>query len=113
MKIINETRNKVLAEEAAVANTTFSRMQGLLGKSDLAQGQGLIIKPASSIHTFFMRFTIDAIFVDKHNRVIAIYPDMTSFRLSGLHLNASLVIELPAGVIRATGTQVGNIVSMF
>ncbi|MBU1726881.1 MAG: DUF192 domain-containing protein [Candidatus Omnitrophica bacterium] len=88
-------------------------MKGLLGKSGLEPGQALVLKPASSIHTFFMRFTMDAVFVDKDDSVIALYPDMPPFRLSGLHFNAKAVIELPAGVIRATSTQIGDTIRII
>ena len=73
LKILNLTRNAILAEKAIIADSFFRRLQGLLGQDSLASGAGLILKPCDSIHTFFMRFPIDAAFVDKNNRVTRLY----------------------------------------
>ncbi len=72
VKIINKTKNTILAEEAYIADTVFSRVKGLLGKQSLDEGSALIIKPCNSIHTFFMRFPIDVFFVDRNNKIVKI-----------------------------------------
>jgi len=108
MKIINLSKGTVLAENASLADDFISRLAGLLGRKGLASGQGLILSPSTSIHSFFMRFTFDALFVDKNRRVIAIYPDFKPFRLSRVFLGKNITIELPAGTILSSRSQVGD-----
>ena len=107
-RIINRTKNTLLADRAEVANTHFKRLKGLLGKEALKEGEGLIIKPCSSIHTFFMRFSIDAIFLDKNNSVVAIAESLPPSRFFGSLLKGKLVIELPLGTIARTNTIIGD-----
>jgi uncharacterized membrane protein (UPF0127 family) len=110
MKIINKTRNVVLAGEALMADTPFSRMKGLLGKRGLGPDEALILKPSNSIHTFFMRFPIDVLFVDKEGRLIKAISAMKPFRLTRLYYRAVLVVELGAGIIRSTATSGGDLI---
>ena len=111
MKIINTTRNQCLAENVLIADTVSKRLVGLLNKKSFSPPEALIIKPSNSIHTFFMRFPIDVIFLDRHNRVIKIIPEFKPFHLSAFYFKAVLVVELPAGRIAATLTQVGDMLS--
>lgn len=99
MKIYNSTQNKMVLEDAKVADNFISRTIGLLSKKALNKGEGLIIKSCNSIHTFFMKFAIDVLFVDKNNRVIALYENVKPWRVLPIHLSASYVIELEAGSI--------------
>jgi len=108
MKVINQTRNTVLAEDAAVADTLFLRLKGLLGKRALHPQEALVIKNCNSVHTFFMRFAIDVFFVDKKNKIVKIIPSLKPFHITGIYLNSALVIELPAGTAKSTNTQVGD-----
>ncbi len=112
MKIVNLTRNTVLAEEAKMADTFFARLVGLLNRSSLKKGEALILTPSNSIHSFFMRFTIDVIFLDKTGKVIDALTSFKPFRLSPVYFNASLTIELPEGVIQSTQTQPGDIIQL-
>ncbi len=112
MRIINLTRQRVLADQALVAEGFFLRLVGLLNRKKLNPGEGLILKPCNSIHTFLMRFTIDVLFVDKANSVLKIVPLLKPFHLTYIYPNSAFVIELPAGVIKATSTQQGDIVSL-
>lgn len=108
MRIINLTSKKELADNLASARGILKRMKGLLGRDSMAKGEALLIKPCSSVHTIGMRFTIDVIFLDKKNNVIAVKKNMQPNRLSSLYLKASSAIELPAGTIEATATKVGD-----
>ena len=108
MKIVNATKNSILAEAATVALSIGARTRGLLGKRELRPGQALVIKPCNSIHTFFMRFPIDAVFVDPGNKVVKTISAMRPFRLSGIYVKASFTIELPAGAIAKSSTQIGD-----
>ena len=108
MKVSNITRGVVLAQEALLADKLWQRVKGLLGKKTLLEGHGLVLKPCNSIHTYFMGFPIDVLFVDKANRVIKALPYLKPFRLTPLYSNAYLTIELPMGVIQGSGTSEGD-----
>jgi uncharacterized membrane protein (UPF0127 family) len=112
MKIINKTKNTVLAEDAVVAGTVFRRLKGILGRKAFIKGEALIITPCNSIHTFFMRFPIDVLFVDKHNRVIKVVSSLAPGRLTPLYFMSAFVIELPAGTAQASFTSEGDTISI-
>ncbi|HUU02792.1 MAG TPA: DUF192 domain-containing protein [Myxococcota bacterium] len=112
MRIKNQTKDKLLADKAGKARSTGDRMKGLLGRDGLEEGEGLYITPCTSIHSFFMRFVFDAIFVDKNGIVLHLIPRMKKWRMSKWVPRAAGVIELPAGTIEASGTQKGDRVVM-
>ena len=107
LRITNATRGTELASRALAARTFWSRLVGLLGRARLEAGEGLVIERSSSIHMMFMRFAIDAVYVDKSGRVIKAVSDLKPFRVSGARGGRS-VIELPAGTIAQTGTAAGD-----
>lgn len=106
--ILNRTRKTILGEHVSVAETSVRRMVGLLGKPRLDPGTGLLIVPSQAIHTVAMHFAIDVIFLDRNWRIVSLRRAMPPFRISSLHWNARCVLELPAGVIAATSTAVGD-----
>jgi len=108
MRIINQTRSVTLAEDAALADTFPKRIQGLLGRKELKTGQALIIWPCNSIHTYFMRFPIDVLFVNKDNQVVSVIPSLKPYRLSPIYLKSCFVVELPSGSIKSTLTSPGD-----
>ncbi|MDO8488677.1 MAG: DUF192 domain-containing protein [Candidatus Omnitrophota bacterium] len=105
MRLINQTKNTILAEDVFIANTLFKRIKGLLGKKVFLPNQAIILDPCNSIHTFFMRFSIDVIFVDKDYKVIKIIPQLNPNKISRIYWHASRVIELPSGMLNLTHTQ--------
>lgn len=108
MRLINQTRGTVLAENTLIAGSLFKRIQGLLGRKSFDQGQALIIKPCNSIHTFFMRFPIDALFMDKNHKVIQALSEVKPFKLTKAYFQADYVIELPSGMIKNSSTAIGD-----
>jgi hypothetical protein len=112
MKIINQTRNTVLADKARIADSFLSRLIGLLNCSGLRQGEALVLSPSNSIHSFFMRFTFDAIFLDRGQQVIALIPGLKPFRISRVYFNAVSTIELPVGSIQASNTQLKDLIKI-
>ena len=106
--ILNTTRNTVLGDRIRIAETSLSRMIGLLGQRSLEPGTGLLIFPSQAIHTVAMRFAIDVIFVDRKWRVVHLRPAMVPYRLTGIHWRARCVLELPVGVIAQTSTGIGD-----
>ena len=108
MRITNQTRGTLLAGDAREARTFMSRLVGLLGKRSLAPGEALVIDPCTSVHTAFMRFPIDVLYVNRDGEVIKVVPDLKPFRLSAAGSMRCYVIELPSGAAAATGTLVGD-----
>lgn len=108
MKIINLTNNVVLANEARVADTFWKRLVGLLNCNSLGKEEALILRPCSSIHTFFMRFPIDVLFLDKNNKVIGLLYEFKAFRVSRIYFDASLAIEFASGTLKPAQAKLGN-----
>jgi uncharacterized membrane protein (UPF0127 family) len=97
----------VVCDRCVVAASPFSRMKGLLGRSELGPGEGLLLRPASAIHTFFMRFPIDAVFLDREWRVVGIFGDVHPWRAARSR-GAKAVLELPAGESSRRGLRIGD-----
>ena len=108
MRAINLSKGSVLVERGEMATSVFSRAKGLLGRSGISRGEGLLIRPCQSVHTFFMRFPIDVLFLDRENRVIHMELNLRPNRLSRHCFRARAVLELPAGTACATMTELGD-----
>ena len=107
LKVLNVTRGTLLAERLEAAHSGPSRRKGLLGRDGLEPGEGLWIAPCESVHTFFMRFPIDLVYLDREHRIKKVRSSVGPWRLSGC-LTARSVLELPAGTIRETQTERGD-----
>jgi hypothetical protein len=109
LKIVvrNQTRNTVLADAAEMADTSAKRRTGLLKHTHLDPGQGLWIVPCESVHSFFMKFAIDLVYLDRKKKVRKVRHRMVPWRLSAC-LSAHSILELPAGAVAASGTQAGD-----
>jgi uncharacterized membrane protein (UPF0127 family) len=108
-QVVNSTRNTVLATRLEIAGTGGSRSKGLLGREGLLPGEGLWIIPCESVHTFFMRFAIDLVYLDRKLCVRKVRSNVGPWRMSAC-FSARSVLELPVGVIGATQTQRGDTV---
>ena len=108
MRVFNQTRNVPLLSQARVADTFWLRLRGLLGVSSLPKEEGLILIGEKSIHTFFMKFPIDVLYVDKNYKVIRADPNMIPYRLGPFVSQAAYVVEMPVGTIANTVTKVGD-----
>ncbi len=108
MQIINLTKNHILAENILLADSFLKRLKGLLGHKSFEKNQAMILRPSNSVHTFFMRFPIDVLFVDRNNTVVRTVRNMRPFRATGIYLKSVFVIEFPAGVISSTQTTEGD-----
>ena len=109
---MNVTRGKILADSLDVADTFVKSLRGLMGKSCLKSGRGLWIKPCQSVHTFWMRFPIDVLFLDKEGMVVHFIEYLKPFRISKHVLKARSVLELPAGSISDSDTQLGDCIEI-
>jgi uncharacterized membrane protein (UPF0127 family) len=106
--ITNPRTGGSLATEARLANNFFTRFKGLMGVKDLPAGQGLLIVPCNSVHCFGMKITIDVLFLAKDGTVLHMMPEMAPGKVSPIVKGARGTLELPAGTIAKTDTQVGD-----
>lgn len=106
-EVRNLTRGTVLGDAIGLAGTSAERTTGLLKHRSLAPGEGLWITPCEGIHTFFMKFSIDVVYIDRAKRVRKVVPGLGPWRLSAC-LTAHSVIELPVGTVERSGTRKGD-----
>ncbi|RME03567.1 MAG: DUF192 domain-containing protein [Planctomycetota bacterium] len=107
MRLIHKPSQTVLASHLEIADTPFSRMKGLLGRASLPLGHALWIVPCGSIHTCFMRFALDVVFLDRERRVVKIVRDLPPFRFS-FSWSAHSVIEWRAGSLEKFSLRRGD-----
>ena len=105
---VTNGRSGALVAVADVADSAATRRTGLLGRDRLPPGEGLLIRPCPSIHTWFMRFSIDAVFLDRSGTVVRIARDLAPFRLAWGVLRARDTLEIPAGQAAATDLRPGD-----
>lgn len=98
-----------LATAVEVASTPWRRMKGLLGQASVPRDYALVIRPCRSIHTWFMRCAIDAVFVDKEGRVVKVASDIGPFRLVSGGAGARAVVELASGGARHAAVRPGDL----
>lgn len=110
-KAFNLTRGAVLAARIAKADNYASRSKGLLGRDALNRDEGLWIIPCPMIHTFFMRFAIDVLFLDKNLKVLRVLENLRPWRLSPWVWQAHSVLELAGGTLGGA-TQKGDVLEM-
>ena len=106
MVLVNARNDVTIASEVNLALTRAERRKGLLGRDSLDPSAALVISPCSSIHTMFMRFPIDVIFVDRDGRAVRIVKAMVPWRIAMARAHA--VIELPAGSLGPRDVKVGD-----
>jgi uncharacterized membrane protein (UPF0127 family) len=107
LSVLNGDSGHLVCERCDVADRLPSRLRGLLGRAGIEPGEGLLIEPCSSIHTFFMRFPIDAVFLDGERRVLKVRPHIGPWRLAGAR-GARTVLELAAGEAERRGVAPGE-----
>ena len=105
--IVNVTRGNVVCEHTVIAGKPLRRMRGLLGRRALPAGEGLLLMPAPSVHTAFMRFPIDVVFLDRKLEVVKVVEELRPWRLASAR-HARLTLELAAGEGSARGIEVGD-----
>ncbi len=104
----NRTKETVIAEQAVLARGWWSRLRGLIGRRGLGPGEGLIIEPCSSIHTCFMAFPIEVLFVDRQHRVLRATAAIAPWRFGPVVARSRYVVELPVGAVAASQTEDGD-----
>ena len=102
---------RVLCERCLVARSPLARMRGLLGRRGLDSGEGLLLRPAGSVHTFFMRFPIDVVFLSRDGEVLKVADRVPPWRTAAAK-GAKAVVELPAGEAGRRGIRVGTAIAV-
>jgi uncharacterized membrane protein (UPF0127 family) len=109
---MNATNGTILAARSGKADTFLRRGLGLMGKRALPDGGGLVIQPCNGVVSFFMRFPIDVLFVGGDGKVCKTLPNLRPWKASKIVRGSKFVVELPAGTIEQSGTQVGDAVTV-
>jgi uncharacterized membrane protein (UPF0127 family) len=111
LAVQNASRRVDLGRKIRVAHSLLDRAAGLLATPALLDDEGLWISPCKSIHTFFMRYPIDVLFLDAEGLVIS-QNTYRPWRISAWHAKSKGVLELAAGTLNRTGTQKGDRIEM-
>jgi hypothetical protein len=85
--------NDIILENVVIADSFFSRLRGLMGKSEIDENEGLLIRPCNSVHTFFMKFNLDIVFIDKNFVILEICSDLAPNRITKIYKDSKFVIE--------------------
>lgn len=109
--ISDPARGTDVCERCLVAGDTLTRMRGLLGRADLPADEGLLLRPADSIHTHFMRIPIDVVFLDRDLRVLDVRSAVKPWRMAHKR-GANAVLELRAGEAGHRGVQIGDLLCL-
>ena len=108
-KVINKTKNTTIAIKVKIANNFIGRTIGLLNRSSITEEEGLLIIPCKSIHSIFMRFEFDAVFLDKNNQVVHLINKMPKGKVSSFIWQSNKVLELAPGMIEKTNIEIGDV----
>ncbi len=106
--IENVTRTQALVQQGKIADNVWTRFRGLMGVRELAAGDGMLIRPCTSVHCMFMRIPIDVLYVGKDDCVVGIDHALRPWRIGTIYRHVSYVVELPAGAAAASGTEPGD-----
>ncbi len=114
MRVINKKTKKVVVQKLEKATTVWKRLKGLLGRKSLPKGHGLLIlRSGNSIHTFFMKFSIDLVFINRKGVVKHIANSVKPWRIVFAPVfGRTDCLELPAGTVKAAGVKLGDILSV-
>lgn len=111
--VINRSKEVTIGDRIKIADTFWSRLIGLLGRKEIAPGEGILILPCNSVHTLFMRFTIDVLFLDERMAVLRTLPSLKPYRISPIVRGAHSVLELAEGEIERKGIEVGDLLEVI
>lgn len=105
----NRSRERSLGERIAVADGSWTRLRGLLGRPEPRKGEGLLIIPSRGVHMFGMRYALDVVLLDREGQVVGLYPELRPWKSTRIHGDARTALELPRGSIERTDTQIGDL----
>lgn len=100
LKLINQRNGDIIVDHIEMADSFFTRLVGLIGRRVLPKNHALVLNPCNSIHTFFMRFCIDGVFLGARGEVVHLIHEMPPNRVSPVVERAKMVVELPGGTVK-------------
>ncbi len=106
--VVNTVTGRTLVQRLQRAETFGTRLAGLMFRPEMATGEGLLLTPCKGIHTFFMRFCIDVVYLDGDMQVIAAFPEVKPWRVLPQMARAACVLEMAPGVLSESGTRAGH-----
>jgi uncharacterized membrane protein (UPF0127 family) len=109
--LVNDRTGAAIVTELEIAVDSATRRKGLLGRDRLADSTGIVIAPTNAVHTFFMRFPIDIVFLTRAGRVVKVRESVPARRIA-IALRAFAVVELAAGCAARKGLRTGDVVSV-
>ena len=109
--LVNDRTGNAIVTTLEIAVDSATRRKGLLGRDHLADTTGIVIAPTNAVHTFFMRFPIDIVFVTRAGRVVKVRESVPARRIA-IALRAFAVVELAAGCAARRGLRAGDMVSV-
>src|SRR5665647_718739 len=110
MRLVQAGNGNIVAEKVLKAHTFFRRLKGLMFTKSLPSGFCLHIRPCRSVHTFFMKYTIDILYLDAQYNIIGVEANLKPGKLGAIYPNSVSVIELPEGTIQQNDIQIGQTV---
>jgi uncharacterized protein len=110
LRILGPT-GAVVCSQCELADRPWPRMKGLLGRTSLEPGGGMLMRPAPSVHMWFMRFAIDVVFLDRQNTIVGIAHTLRPWRMAGAR-RAHAALELPAGTAERLGLVKGQVLTI-
>jgi uncharacterized protein len=109
LRVVNTRRERELGARVGLANGWLSRLRGMLARPAPLPGEGLLLSPCRSVHMLGMRFPRDIAFLNAEGAVVATYPALRPGSCTRWHRQAAHALELPAGTLVSSGTQVGDV----
>ena len=113
MRIRNKTKETIIVENAIMGDTFWRRLIGLMGKAELEDNSGIILTPCNSVHTMFMRFPIDVIFLNNKLEVLLIKQNLRPWSISPIVAGAKYVLEVNVGKTLESRTEVGDTIDFL
>lgn len=110
MRLLIEENGRILAREVRQAHRFADRLIGLMGSKSLPADSCLYLKPCRSVHTFFMRYNIDVLYLDESNRIVGMEPDLKPGRIGSAFQGTESIVELPAGALYRAAPELGQTV---
>lgn len=108
MPVINQTRGEVLATDITLAKGLILQLKGAIGKKEFKEGEAIVFPLCNSIHTLFLKFPVDAVFLDSNGIVVGAVRNLKPWKSSSIYLAARIAIELPSGTLDETKTRIGD-----
>ncbi|MFC3041559.1 DUF192 domain-containing protein [Virgibacillus xinjiangensis] len=112
IRLINKETGEIIAREVRVADRFWSRLKGLMFTKNMQESTGLHITPCASIHTFFMNYSIDILYLNREKEIVGIEENLEKGKIGKRFKQVRSVIELPAGTIKNTSTAIGQTVAL-